>query len=133
MQTPGAVSFYWQPLFTILRTSEYASYFSPILAGFEHRNRKNCLKNHGLPDRAKTSIFVTSAPRASFWPSLTKFHIWLFPSLGDSKAKLVLIGIYRVIQPSLRQFLLLLCRIAFLSFPCISNANCNISVYVPTT
>ena len=90
MQIPGAVSFYWQPLFTILRTSEYASYFSPILAGFEHRNRKNCLKNHGLPDRAKTSIFVTSAPRASFWPSLTKFHFWLFPSLGDCKAKLVL-------------------------------------------
>ena len=90
VQIPGAVSFNWQPLFTILRTSEYASYFSPILAGFEHRNRKNCLKNHGLPDRAKTSIFVTSAPRASFWPSLTKFHVWLFPSLGDSKAKLVL-------------------------------------------
>ena len=75
----------------ISRTSEYASYFSPILAGFEHRNRKNCLKNHGLPDRAKTSIFVTSAPRASFWPSLTKFHFWLFPSLVDSKVKLVLI------------------------------------------
>ena len=91
VQIPGAVSFYWQPLFTILRTSEYASYFSPILAGFEHRNRKNCLKNHGLPDRAKTSIFVTSAPRASFWPSLTKFHFWQFPSLVDSKAKLVLI------------------------------------------
>ena len=90
MQIPGTVSFYWQPLFTILRTSEYASYFSPILAGFEHRNRKNCLKNHGLPDRAKTSIFVTSAPRASFWPSLKKFHFWLFPNLGDSKAKLVL-------------------------------------------
>ena len=64
--------------------------FGPILAGFEQRNRKNCLKNHGLPDRAKTSIFVTSALRASFWPSLTKFHFWLFPSLGDSKAKLVL-------------------------------------------
>ena len=93
MQIPGAVSFYWQPLFTILRTSEYASYFSPILAGFEHRNRKNCLKNHGLPDRAKTSIFVTSAPRASFWPSLTKFHFWLLPSLGDSEAKLVLKGV----------------------------------------
>ena len=90
VQIPGAVSFYWQLLFTILRTSEYASYFSPILAGFEHRNRKNCLRNHGLPDRAKTSIFVTSAPRASFWPSLTKFHFWPFPSLGDSKAKLVL-------------------------------------------
>ena len=74
VQIPGAVSFYWQPLFTILQTSEYASYFSPILAGFEH-----------FSDRA-----VTSAPRASFWPSLTKFHFWLFPSLGDSKAKLVL-------------------------------------------
>ena len=100
VQIPGAVSFYWQLLFTILRTSEYASYFSPILAGFEHRNRKNCLKNHGLPDRAKTSIFVTSAPRASFWPSLTKFHFWLFPSLGDSKAKLVLTTKWLLWTPS---------------------------------
>ena len=62
VKIPGAVSFYWQPLFTILRTSEYASYFSLIVVGFEHWNRKNCLKNDGLPDRAKTSIFVTSAP-----------------------------------------------------------------------
>ena len=49
-------------------------------------------------DRAKTSIFVTSAaPRASFWPSLTKFHFWLFPSLGDSKAKLVLNRVKRAL------------------------------------
>ena len=61
--------------------------FWPVLSiGIE----KTAEKNHGLPDQAKTSIFVTSAPRASFWPSFTKFHFWLFPSLGDSKAKLVL-------------------------------------------
>ena len=62
--------------------------------------KKIALKNQWLPDRTYTNIFVTSAPRASFWPSLAKFHFWLFPGLGDSYAELVLKRV-RVFSPSL--------------------------------
>ena len=90
VQIRGTTSFWCQTSFTEIRWSEYASHFSPILAGFKHREEKITLQNQWLPDRAYTNIFVTSAPRASFWPSLAKFHVWLFPCLVDSYAELVL-------------------------------------------
>ena len=92
VQIRGTTSFWCQTSFTEIRWSEYASHFSPILAGFKHREEKIALQNQWLPDRAYTNIFVTSAPRASFWLSLAKFYFWLFPGLGDNYAELVLRG-----------------------------------------
>jgi len=41
----GTISFCCQTSFTEVRCSEYASHFSPILAGFEHREEKIALQN----------------------------------------------------------------------------------------
>ena len=40
VQIRGTISFCCQPSFTEVRCSEYASHFSPILAGFKHREEK---------------------------------------------------------------------------------------------
>ena len=45
VQIRGAISFCCQPSFTEVRCSEYASHFSPILAGFKDREETIALKN----------------------------------------------------------------------------------------